>query len=629
MKKSAILLCCFLAMVSFAAAAEIPAVHYNIFEDEEGRLFYIDENGDTMWANTRPARYTLEKLRTMPEGYIDGLQFDFNDTTFNGLIYYGFLHESKDVRHAYPVFFKRSTQIERGKAEIDIAGSFKGKYDLANWPETGRIYLGYRIADDDGHLLYDGKFRVVGKGPFAVDTSIVEGPFVNLLTHNSAVISFATNFPIKARIFSDDRTFASKEVSTHHEIAVDGLQPDSVYEYTVYYGAYRDAYDFRTAPEPGSRKPFTFGYASDCRSNNGGGERALKGVNAYMLKRIAVVCNLYDTRFFQFTGDLIDGYRIDPGEMRLEYANWKRAVEPFASYFPFIAGFGNHESMIHYFRHGEKDCAIDKFPFEDNSSESVFADEFVNPLNGPDSEDGAAYDPDPETIDFPSYQENCFYYSYDNVVVISLNSDYWYSYSIAREPKIGGNPHGYIMDQQLVWLEKVLTELEADDSIDHIFVSVHTPIFPNGGHVKDDMWYSGNNEIRPWVAGKPVDIGIIERRDQLLDLMVNHSTKVRASLTGDEHNYSLLKLTADMPKYDTNWRPDDTLSVSRPIWMINNGAAGAPYYGQEVTPWQATLIEFTTQNALVLFHISGTQGRVEVINPDTFEKLDEFDLIAR
>ena len=66
--------------------------------------------------------------------------------------------------------------------------------------------------------------------------------------------------------------------------------------------------------------------------------------------------------------------------------------------------------------------------------------------------------------------------------------------------------------------------------------------------------------------------------------------------------------------------------MSRTVYQINNGAAGAPYYAQEQTPWSASVSGFTTQNALVLFHINGKKVSMEVLNPDTLEKFDELEL---
>ena len=86
--------------------------------------------------------------------------------------------------------------------------------------------------------------------------------------------------------------------------------------------------------------------------------------------------------------------------------------------------------------------------------------------------------------------------------MVVLNSDYWFAPSVAASPESGGNLHGYLMDQQIAWLEKTLGELERNKTIDHVFLTVHTPLFPNGGHVGDAMWYSGNNTPRATVAGK-------------------------------------------------------------------------------------------------------------------------------
>ncbi|UCC45024.1 MAG: hypothetical protein JSU65_03625, partial [Candidatus Zixiibacteriota bacterium] len=395
--------------------------------------------------------------------------------------------------------------------------------------------------------------------------------------------------------------------------------------YTVIYGEYRDSYTFRTAPLPGSRLPFTFAYTSDGRANYGGGERDLHGTNAYMLKRIGVACVTREARFLQYTGDLIGGYSSSYDNMMLQYANWKRAADPFACYIPFVVGIGNHESLSIQFRSDDKRVAIDRFPYTTHSTEAVFAANFVNPHNGPSSEDGSEYDPDPQKEDFPPYDETVFYYTYDNVAMIVLNSAYWYSPGSSRSRDVGGNLRGYIMDNQLAWLRETLEFLENDQNIDHVFVTLHGPIFPNAGYIKGAMWHRGSNEPRPTVAGKPVRKGIIECRDELLDAIMNHSSKVVATLTGHEHSYSLLRVSEDMPMYLDDYQ-GSRLSNVRPFWHITNGAGGAPYYGPEETIWQEHLHKFSTQNALVLFHVQGKEIRAEVLNPDTMELIQEFDL---
>jgi hypothetical protein len=122
--------------------------------------------------------------------------------------------------------------------------------------------------------------------------------------------------------------------------------------------------------------------------------------------------------------------------------------------------------------------------------------------------------------------------------------------------------------------------------------------------------------------------GIIERRDQMLDILVNQSKKVRAILTGDEHNYNRLRLTPETTIYPEKYEPAK-IKLSRTIYQINNGAAGAPYYAQEQTPWTPFVSGFTTRHALVFFHVKGKKIQVEVLDPDTLEEVDRFNLIER
>ena len=122
---------------------------------------------------------------------------------------------------------------------------------------------------------------------------------------------------------------------------------------------------------------------------------------------------------------------------------------------------GNHEALVSIFHDGSSfGVQVDKFPFNTKSAEKIFADNFVNPKNGPESEDGSVYDPKPNQMDFPSYSENVYFYTYDNVAMVVLNSNYWYAPSTYEIPKTGGNPHGYIMDNQLQWLSKTIEQFD-------------------------------------------------------------------------------------------------------------------------------------------------------------------------
>jgi len=204
-----------------------------------------------------------------------------------------------------------------------------------------------------------------------------------------------------------------------------------------------------------------------------------------------------------------------------------------------------------------------------------------------------------------------------------LNSNYLYAPSLSEYKQTGGNIHGYIMNNQLKWLKETLKKFEKDNDIKNVFVTIHTPAFPNGGHSYDDMWYSGDNSQRPFIAGKPLAKGIIERRDEFLDILINQTNKVVALLTGDEHNYNHLLIDDKMPRYPKDWKKPK-LKLNRSILQINNGAAGAPYYAQEKLPWSKNVSGFTTQNALVLITVDGEHITAVVKNPDTLEIVDKF-----
>lgn len=609
----------------FAQQPAVPAVYSNL-EAVNGHFSIIVQDTlqfpELFW---KP-RFTLNQMIGNPQGTKEGLRFDFGPH-FKGILYYGFIPQG-DSKYPHPVYFRAPSPIDTGFASINIAGRLSGLYDMVGWEKSGRGAIGYRVVDSTGLVVYDGVVSFYHRrDSFLIAPTVIEGPFINKLRPDGAVISFTTNGAYAAEVRIGDRRFADKQPTSRHEIDIHGLEPGREYAYSVWVEDMMGVYSLQTAPAPGSREPFVFAYCSDSRGGQGGGERDVYGANFYIMKKIMALAAQQRAAFVQFTGDLINGYVTEPEDIDLQYANWKRAVQPFWHHVPIYTTMGNHESLMREFYNPQREqfLRIDRFPFETESSEAVFARHFVNPENGPVSEDGSLYDPDPDKMDFPPYRENVFYYTYGNVAMIVLNSDYFYAPTTYQVRLTGGNIHGYIMDQQLAWLAETVRKLEQDSTVDHIFVTQHTPWFPNGGHVRDDMWYGGNNQIRPYVAGRPYIKGIIERRDQMLDIMVNQSTKVRALLTGDEHNYNRLHLTPETNIYPAQYF-FPKIELTRSIYQINNGAAGAPYYAQERTPWTPWVSNFTTQNALVFFHVDGDRVEVEVLNPDTLERVDGFTL---
>jgi len=619
-----VLVCCLIIFaVQVIKAQEIPAVYKNLKKDKNG--IYMQLPDRKIYANPVNDLFLFQDLYGNPIGTTKGIDLDFKFPKLQGNLHYGFINY-KDGSYPQPVFFREASQIVNGKTTIPIANNLSGKYDMIHWEKTGVGVLGYRIVTEKGYIVYDGKLAFSYKnGKFTAEPTLIEGPFINKLSSTGAVISFTTTQRAAASILIKDKIYKNRKAGKSHEIVIDGLQPKTKYNYKLQIGKFDFNYTFETAPKPGSREKFTFAYSSDSRSGMGGGERDLYGTNAYIVKRIAALAKFGDAKFVQFTGDLIDGYDNSKERMNLQYANWKHAVEPYWHHIPFMIGFGNHEAhnyifddTIHHFSY-----LIDHFPFKDKSGESLFQDNFVLPENGPISEDKSSYDPDPKKQDFPSYKESVYWYTYDNVAIVVLNSDYCYTPIGVKY--LGGNIHAFIMDNQLKWLEKTLQKLDVDDNIDHVFVSIHTPAFPNGGHVKDDMWYHGNNTKRPVINGQPHKLGIIQRRDELLDLLINKTKKTVALLTGDEHNYNMLPITDEMNRYPDHYK-GTKLKLNRKFYQINNGAAGAPYYAQEVTPWMDHLRNFSTQNALVFIDVDGTKVFVRVLNPDTLELIDEYPL---
>ncbi|HSC38519.1 MAG TPA: hypothetical protein VLD19_11620, partial [Chitinophagaceae bacterium] len=444
-----------LLLLSAAAFAQnmdkpaIPAVLAELSYNTEGRLIY-SKNGQQLADAGKTDAYTLTQMLGKPAGAATGIQLDFNKPGWNGTIAYGPYAENA----LYPTvaFLPKTVKMTDGRALLEFKDVFKGSNDFFKLSEKGGGIVGYRVMDSEGKIIYEGRVAFSGKGPYTVLPTIVEGPFINNLSPSGCVISYETQVPVKTTVTVGNHAFADNEAVTHHEIAIAGLQPATGYPYTIAYGDRTDSHAFKTAPREGSRKPFNFAFASASRATTGGGERDFGGTNYQSTRAIMAAAMMNNAVFMQSTGDITLGGNPSEDGHLLEYANWKRALEPFWSRIPVYVGMGDHEVNFISFTADtitKKATKIDRFPYATLSGETTFARAFVNPANGPESEDGAVYDPNPRQVDFPTYKENVFYYTYDNVAMIVLNTEYWKG----EDPKVSGTPEGYIMDQQLKWLD--------------------------------------------------------------------------------------------------------------------------------------------------------------------------------
>ncbi len=96
-------------------------------------------------------------------------------------------------------------------------------------------------------------------------------------------------------------------------------------------------------------------------------------------------------------------------------------------------------------------------------------------------------------------------------------------------------------------------------------------------------------------------------------------------LTADEHNYTRLVVNRNTSIYPDNWT-GNKLKLKRNFIQITNGSAGAPYYSLEKLPWTKDVKKFSTLHALMLFNVNGQHIDMEVINPDTFEIIENVKL---
>lgn len=591
-----------------------------------------------------------------PDDAGKGLTIDLEDTTLFGTVYTGpYPFEAGDADYDYSRY-RKSSALDLGTGTLSISDFFKDKYNANSWPQgiwPMTTTIGYRLDlyrdDQDGcqHLgFYEGVVSFQKEGDtYLKNLTITEGPFVtmvrsddpttltlawetdevsrgvvyaaqvvdltdlppfwrDLYEQSGVVISYAHHqYVIEYPVM-----FSESESTRNHEVELTGLQPASTYLYTVLCttesgdSVLSNLYSLETAPEAGEGSA-TLAFAGDSREGVGGGERNYMGSNFRILSQLSMDANREGADFFIFGGDLVNGYTSDTEDFALQLKGWKQAMAGFWRSHPVYPGMGNHETLLNAFDDGSNyGIVLDKWPYETSSAEALFAQEFHNPTNGLEPSDPRR----------PQYTENVYSFQYGPLLAIAFNNNYWYT-SNSKVPEYGGSPEGYIMEDQLEWIEQTLAQAEGNPSIRYIVLYAQEPVFPCGGHIKDAMWWNGNNNIRAYTRhgdhAVPEAMGIIEVRNRFWEA-VAESSKVAAVLTADEHEYHRTLITSETPVgvYPADDTDGDGVldqysphpGFAYPTWHITVGTGGAPYYSREDTPWQPEIL--SSQHGYALIH---------------------------
>ena len=574
-----------------------------------------------------------------------GLQIDLQDESLFGTIYSGVFYFEKDRSDYLYSRFRYRWSLEHGKGIIPIH-RFLGERSVTNvnhWVSEGVI--AYRLnlwKKSGGKFLrlgpYDSavRFKVVN-GQFHKALTLTEGPIVNLVTSDHPdwlVVSFETDTPSVGMVeLQEGGVFGDGKQSIRHEVKVEGLQPNRTYHYRVVAVSGNDTlrspyFSVQTAPPLGAGQ-IAFAYTGDGRSGYGGGAREYMGVNRAVLEQIGAAVYRRGARFLLFGGDMINGFTDVTEDFVLQIKAFKQSLFGFLVQRPLYTAIGNHEALLYVFEDGSRyGLGIDRWPYSTQSVEAQFAREFVHPTNGPE--------PYPE---LPPYRENVYSFHFGNVKIIVYNNNYWWT-SHRWIPKLGGCPEGYVLPNQLEWIRQQLREAEKNPRVKYVFLMAQEPVFPNGGHPKDAMWYYGDNRMRAYLAhqGKDVeafDKGIIEVRNEFWE-MVSASPKVAAVLGSDEHAYHRTLITSRTP---VGLYPEDDLNgngklddgkfspnprFKYPLWHIVSGGAGAPYYTQQKTPWSNWVKIYISHYNYLLFREVDNKMQLKVYNL-TGQLLDEVD----
>ncbi|KPA17627.1 phosphohydrolase [Candidatus Magnetomorum sp. HK-1] len=601
---------------------------------------------------------TYENLHNITTGDDVGLNIDLNDPDIWGKIYTGpYPFEAGDSYYDFPVY-RIDSDINDGQGNLNIASFFTSKYDSNSWIYGGRSTatptIAYRLE------LYSDKkilgmadsfvsFKKKSDGIFEKLPTIIEGPFVTSLNSDNPTameIVWRTDELCTSKVIFGNNEFRDDAYNDLHVVPIDNLDPRTDYEYYVTSVAQdgrtvvSNTYKVRTAPFKG-KGDIKFVYTSDSYKAPGGGEHNYLGCNMDILRDIAANAYRDGAEYMIFGGDLVEGMSAEKEDIIIQYRAWKQIMSGFWHTRPVYPGMGNHEFVANGY---ENYVFLDKWPYETDSSEAIFSQEFYNPTNGPEPSDSRR----------PTYKENVYYFQHGPVLNISVNTNYWQSISFFDLPnssQYGGAPMGYIMEDQLEWIEGILEDAENDDTIKFIFIYTHCPVLPYMRHIMDGMWWYGNNnvtaktrvfnsdtqeyEMQSEPLGQTDPLGIIEVRDRFLTAVTN-SSKVAAIFSSHEHGYhrTLISKYTPLGVFPDDDRNDDGVleepyssnpKFKHATWHIMCGGGGSGFNSEVLgsTPWKPQRI--TSHTGYVMLETNDDKVGMKFIGGLAREVLDELD----
>jgi hypothetical protein len=582
--------------------------------------------------------FTYKAMHTIAKsGDHRGLFIDLGNTNLQGMIHtgpYPFEAGEADYDHAR---YRNSNPLINGAGLLQIDTFFLEKYNINDWTynqtaSKANTTIAYRLEIND-HGFYDSRVSFNGNPQigFKKNLTIIQGPFVNLVRSDEpdkALIVFETNTVCRGQValsipfpgnktpgiqFSPNVYFLEKKPGMRHEIRLSGLQSGRIYQYTVRCekkdgeSAQSAVYTMHTAPKAGKGN-ITFAFISDSREGVGGGERNYMGHNLHSLSRLVNHAYRKGADFFICGGDLVNGYTSSVDDFRLQLRGWKQSMAGFWRSRPVYTAMGNHETLLNVFDDGSRyGIALDKWPYQTSSAEAIFAEQFWNPQNGPLPSDRRR----------PSYRENVYHFQFGPVLFIAFNNNYWWSTNHLCK-KYGGSPEGYLLMDQLSWIENTLQKAEGDRRVKFVILFAQEPVFPAGGHVMDAMWWNGSNTVKAYEYNGsevvPAGGGILDVRNRFWKAIAR-SKKVAAVLTGDEHAYHRIRIDhltpVGLPELDDlngdgildRYSPNPEFTY--PTWHITAGAAGAPFHARQEVPWTDSIKFFSSQTGYCLLKVRG------------------------